>query len=95
MENTNIKIKSIEETSGEIELIKTNSNAYTAIIPLSQIKAGKISEITVQIEWQDLEENNESDLEISSTYDFKLQIPINVHVSQYLGEEVKAWDKDV
>ncbi len=88
--NKNIKIKSIEETAEGNSLINTAENTYTGIMPLEKIQTGVVNNIKVEIEWKNEEENNEEDTELGVVYNSKLEIPIKVHFSQYLGEEIKG-----
>lgn len=91
--NKNIAIKSITETEEGETLIKTGENTYTGIIPLEKIKQGVENNIKVEIEWKDDETNNEQDLETGSqSENYKLEIPVVVHVSQYLGEEIVTYE---
>lgn len=91
--NKNITIKSITETAEGENLTKTAENTYTGIIPLEKIKQGVENNIKVEIEWKDDETNNEQDLETGSqSENYKLEIPVVVHVSQYLGEEIVAYE---
>ncbi len=48
--------------------------------------------IKIEIEWKDEEENNSEDTKIGIIEDYKLEIPIIVHLSQYLGEEIVAYE---
>ena len=88
LKNSSLKIKSISETEYNNELIRTDKNTYTAIIPLEEIKKGVTNSIKVEVEWENLEENNEEDTKEGSKYQSVLQIPISIRVSQYLGEEI-------
>ena len=88
--NKNIKIKSIEETAEGNSLINTAENTYTGIMPLEKIQTGVVNNIKVEIEWKTEEANNEEDTELGVVYNSKLEIPIKVHFSQYLGEEIKG-----
>ncbi len=92
--NKNITIKSITETEEKTDLIKTDENTYTGIITLEDIKQGKSNNIKVEIEWKDDEANNEEDLKIGTKGEnYKLEIPIVIHVSQYLGEEIITYEQ--
>lgn len=93
LKNSNLNIKEVKETLLGNELIRTGENAYTGIILLEEIKAGKNNEITIEIEWIDNEENNEIDIEIG-TQDSQYKIPLTVHVCQYLGEEINAYTEN-
>lgn len=84
--DTNLKIKSIQETDNGYQLIKTGENTYTGVISLQDIKDGIKHKIKMEVEWEDDEINNESDTIIGKRHQF--QIPIIFHASQYLGEEI-------
>ena len=88
LKNSSLKIKSISETEYNNELIRTEKNTYTAIIPLEKIKQGVTNLIKVEVEWENQEENNEEDTKDGNKYQSVLEIPISVRVSQYLGEEI-------
>ena len=90
--NKNITIKSITETKEKIELVRTAQNTFTGVIPLEKIKQGVVNNIEVEIEWKDDETNNEEDTNIGTQENYKLEIPIVVHVTQYLGEEIIAYE---
>lgn len=83
-DNSNIKIKSIEQVGAGDPLIQTGENQYTGIIPLEDIKNGMFHKIKVEIEWIEDEENNTEDINMNTN----LKIPIVVHAIQYLGEEI-------
>ena len=90
--NKNIMIKSIKETNQGKTLVKTNENTYTGIISLEEIKQGIQNTIEVEIEWKDDEANSEEDTSMGIQEEYKLEIPIIVHVSQYLGEEIVTYE---
>ena len=89
--NPNIQIKSIKETLNGNELVKTDKNTYTGIIPLEKIQAGTTNEITVEVEWIENEDHNEEDIGLGTTWNAEYQIPITVHVCQYLGEQLNLY----
>lgn len=91
LKNSNLIIKSIKEKSEENKLIKVGPNDYVGVILLEKIKNGQKDEITVEIEWLDNEENNETDIEIGQKSDSQYKIPLTVHVCQYLGENIEAY----
>ena len=88
LENSNVKIKSIEEIEKNNPLIKTSENTYTGIISLDDIKKGVIHKIKMEVEWVDDEKYNENDTKLGSSSIRQFQIPIKVHAIQYLGEEI-------
>ena len=86
---SNLKIKSIEETVQNYQLIKTAENTYTGIMLLDDINKGINHKIKMEIEWvADEEISNEADTILGTDVSHKLQIPITVHAIQYLGEEI-------
>lgn len=87
--NKNLKIKSVQETEVSNNLIQTAENTYTAIIPLEEIQKGNSkNKITVEVEWEDDGTNDEQDTQMGLIYNSKLEIPITIHASQYLGEQI-------
>ena len=47
--------------------------------------------MNVEIEWIDDGTNDEADTKLASTYNRAIRIPVNVHFSQYLGEEINEY----
>ncbi len=90
LEKTKIQIDSIEETILGKELIKTGYNTYTGIITLDEIKQGLKNEITVNLSWKEDETTNIEDTLIGSNINNKIEIPVSIKVSQYLGEEIES-----
>lgn len=84
--DTNLKIKSVQEIDNEEQLIKTEENTYTGIIPLEDINNGVKHRIKVEIEWEDVATGGEKDTTIGVNHEFK--IPIIFRASQYLGENI-------
>ena len=87
-ENTNITITSIQEINDK-KIVKTGNNKYTGIITLDEISAGTTNTIRVNIAWENNEENNEHDSNLSSAPNTILNIPVTINVSQYLGETIE------
>ena len=87
-----IKLASIEKIDGEGVLVKTDENTYSGIMKLSEItnKTAK-AVIKITVIWENNEECNESDTIIGTTRGYNLQIPINIKVSQYLGETLEEY----
>lgn len=79
-----------KQTEGN-ELIQTGTNTYTGIIPLEDVTGGKIETIRLNLEWINDELKNESDTEIGTIYENSVGIPIEVTVTQYLGEEITPY----
>ena len=89
----NISVSNIEEVN-EKNLIMTGENTYTCIITLKEIENKETSTIRVYIKWENKEEANEEDSAIGTAKDNYLSIPVNVLVTQYLGEEIQAYTKE-
>lgn len=93
--SSNLNIKSIQEVEQGYELIKTEENTYTGIIPLNDINNGIIHKIRMEVEWIDNGLNNESDTEMGKDKMQQFQIPITVHAIQYLGEEITPFTEEI
>lgn len=92
--DSNLKIKTIKETKAQNTLVQTGENTYTGVITLEDIKKGTTNVIEMEVQWIDDGDNDENDTKLGSVYNSKLNIPVNVHVSQYLGEEITPWSKN-
>lgn len=86
-----IDIVSIKETSGS-SLIKTGESTYTNVITLKEIKENKKNNIRVNVTWNNIEDNNLEDSKLGLIYDNKLDIPVTITVTQYLGEEIREYE---
>lgn len=82
-----IDVLSIQETMGG-NLVKTAASTYTNVLTLTEIKEGKKNNIRVNIIWNNIEANNEQDSQLGLVYDNKIDIPVTITVTQYLGEEI-------
>lgn len=91
--NKQIGITAIKETEQNNELIQTDESTYVGIMPLSQIKAGKVNNIQVTVTWNNAETNNEADTIIGTANNTNVSIPIEVTASQYLGEEIIPFEQ--
>ena len=61
-------------------------------IPRKEIKENKKNNIRVNVVWNNIEENSVEDSKIGLIYNNKLDIPVTVTVTQYLGEEIKEYE---
>ena len=84
-----IKLISIEKVDGNTNLIKTAESTYSGVMGLSEI-TNKTAAVTIRIEigWENDEANNEIDTKIGTAQTLDLEIPIEINVCQYLGEEI-------
>lgn len=92
--DTKLSIIEIKETQVGNTLTQTDENTYTGIIPLEDVKKGTTNKIEMTVQWIDDENNNENDTKLGTVYNSKLEIPVTVHVSQYIGEEIIPWTQN-
>lgn len=78
-----LKVTSIEQDS--LELVKTGKNTYTGIISLNSIQSGIKPTITLNLIWENDQNVNDLDKEITSTDDY---LQMNFTASQYKGETI-------
>ena len=72
-------------------LIKTGENTYTNVLTLNDIKTGIKNNIRVNFSWNNIETNNIEDSKLGLIYNNKIEIPVEIEVLQYLGEEIKEY----
>ena len=92
IEDTKIRINSIDEIEVGNTFIKTGENTYTGVISLDEIKQGIINDIQVEFSWEEDETTKKKDTEIGSIPDNKISIPVSIKVTQYLGEEIEEYN---
>lgn len=80
----NISFNIEDRTNGNA--IKTNSDTYSGVISLADIKEEKTITLRVNISWLDEESHDADDTKLGITLNSGLEIPVTVIVSQYLGE---------
>ena len=73
--------------------IKTGPQTYSGVITLAQIASNDVITIRINIDWLDVPEFNESDTELGTTMDNKIEFPIQIHLEQYLGEEIVEYQE--
>ena len=91
MTNEKIKINSVTEVASNNILIQSAEDTYTGIISLADIKAGKKNSIKAQIVWTNDETQNDKDTEVGTRSNPSIDIPVNIKVSQYLGETITPY----
>lgn len=87
---TNIKVESVVETLHGNNLINTDLNTYTGIIKLSDIKNNVTNNIQVTLAWAD---DGKDDINVGEIANNKINLPVELKVSQYLGEELQEYNK--
>lgn len=89
IDNANIEIVSVNETNNNKDLINTNKNEYTGTILLDDIKKGTTDNIQVNVKWED---NDLKDIDIGEKPNNQIKIPVEIKVSQFLGETIEKYD---
>lgn len=89
IDDANIEIVSVIETNNNKDLINTDKNEYTGTILLDDIKKGTTDNIQVNVKWKD---NDLEDIEIGEKPNNQIKIPVEIKVSQYLGETIEEYD---
>lgn len=90
--NDKVQLISVEKDSTN-NIVKTAENTYTGIIPLEEIEKGAIDLVKIKFCWKNDEQNNMVDSEIGTIINSKIQIPVKVNITQYLGEEITAFSE--
>lgn len=85
LKRNNIVVTSVHETNG-YELTMTNNNVFTGIIPLSDINDGVTHDIEVNVNW--IGDMDIEDTELGMSDDTRLNLPIEITITQYLGEPI-------
>jgi hypothetical protein len=71
------------------QVVKTGNNTFSGVVSLADISQNKTITLRLNLNWVDNTENDVSDTEKGVVQNNRILIPINVKVSQYLGEEIK------
>ena len=88
---TSLAISSVSELTNK-RIIQTGPYTYTGIITLDEIELDKVDTIRTTISWPNVEANNDKDYELGSTESGILEIPVNVLLTQYTGEQVTEYN---
>ena len=86
VDNSKIQFLSVEETTDH-DIVRTGEKTYSGIISLDDIADENNVNIRFNLQWINDDNNNDSDSEYGLSKK-ELIIPISVHLSQYLGEEL-------
>ena len=86
----NITLVSVSELNGK-NIINSALDCYSGVISLDDINNNLQHHIRFNFNWENNEDNNEVDSAIGQDEAFQFSIPINVKVSQYLGEEIPPY----
>lgn len=87
--NKAFKVTNVEEINDN-NLILTDKYTYTGVINLEDINSSKKHVVRTYVKWEDMLENGENDYMVGIS-DVTFQIPIDVEVVQYLGEEIEEY----
>ena len=83
-------ISSITELGGNT-LVLTDKDTYSGVITLADMDRSTVTTVRVSISWQNDEANNEVDSSWGMVADKVISIPVNVKLTQYLGEELPVY----
>lgn len=83
-------ISSITELGGNT-LVLTDKDTYSGVITLADMDNSTVNTVRVSISWQNDEANNEVDSSWGMVADKVISIPVNVKLTQYLGEELPVY----
>lgn len=83
-------ISSITELGGNT-LVLTDKDTYSGVITLADMDNSTVNTVRVSISWQNDEANNEVDSSWGMVADKVISIPVNVKLTQYLGEELSVY----
>ena len=89
--NSKMNLITVEETALSNTITKTGENTYTGVMLLKDIKDSYENKIKITFNWENDETNNKQDTELGTKINSKIQIPIIVKVTQYLGEEINPY----
>ena len=82
--NKNIIISQVKETEHNNKLTQVETGKYVGIMTLDDIKNNNTNTINIEVKWVDNDENNEQDIELGTKEAPKIEIPIIVHVEQFV-----------
>ena len=83
-------ISSITELGGNT-LVLTDKDTYSGVITLADMDSSTVNTVRVSISWQNDEANNEVDSSWGMVADKVISIPVNIKLTQYLGEELPVY----
>lgn len=83
-------ISSITELGGNT-LVLTDKDTYSGVITLADMDSSTVNTVRVSISWQNDEANNEVDSSWGMVADKVISIPVNVKLTQYLGEGLPVY----
>lgn len=83
-------ISSITELGGNT-LVLTDKDTYSGVITLADMDSSTVNTVRVSISWQNDEANNEVDSSWGMVADKVISIPVNVKLTQYLGEKLPVY----
>ena len=82
--NKNIIISQVKETEHNNKLTQVEPGKYVGIMTLDDIKNNNTNTINIEVKWVDNDENSEQDIKLGTKEAPKIEIPITVHVEQFI-----------
>lgn len=81
---------SINDLSGG-NAILTAENTYSGVVDLNSIAANTTITLRLNLTWQNNESYDSQDSDLGTTKGNKISVPVNIRVSQYLGETITPY----
>lgn len=80
----------IQTPTENMQFVKINENKYSGVISLTDIQANEKATIRCYIEWENDEDLNEMVTQAGTSKNRQgFEVPFNIKVTQYLGEELE------
>ena len=89
--NIDSAYKVVNGTEIANSMVKTTADTYTGIMTLSEVNNNDTVSIRIYVRWSETGENDEEDTEVGDQRDLNLDLPVNVTVSQYVGETITPY----
>ena len=89
--STSLVVDEISELNNRT-LVRTGENTYSGIITLAEIENNVVSNVRVNILWDNDENNNEIDTALGMDSSGSISIPVQIDVTQYLGEVLVEYE---
>ena len=85
----NIKIQEVIQEIEGLTVVRTGENTYTGIVTKEEIEQKIKHKVLINLIWENDEANNEIDTSFGTKENtVKFQVPVDITVAQYGGEEI-------
>lgn len=89
IDNPKISLDSV--TVDDTNLIRTNVNTYSGVILLSDIDNTDDDNVTIRVNFSWVNDDDNNDNDNRTMNNGNIEIPVSVHLIQYLGEEIEEY----